>query len=251
LSIQAMSWVIENSRHKGSKFVVLLMIANHAHSDGTGAWPAAETLARESRLSTRQVIRIIPKLAASGELEVQWGAGPRGTNLCSLPGLKCSTDDKLSGVTTCQSDKHAAGRGQMQQRGGDIHGPQMSPDPSLTVIREPSGEPKSAPESGAPEAPAKHRPSPSTFSGAHLIVSERLDRILAEAFPLVDLAKEYPKANAWLEVNPRKRPKNSDRFIYHWMSRIEAPTRKGKGDIDADERTRNNIAAAGPSLFPN
>src|SRR5579863_4006594 len=100
-----MSWVIEKSRHKGSEFVVLLMIANHAHSDGTGAWPAAETLARESRITARHVVRIIPKLEASGELEVHKGAGPRGTNLYSILGLRCAADDKLSGVTSCRTDK--------------------------------------------------------------------------------------------------------------------------------------------------
>ncbi len=75
-----MSWVIENSRHKGSSFVVLLMIANYAHKDGSNAFPGFETIARDSRISVRQVTRIIPVLERSRELVVEHGKGPHGTN---------------------------------------------------------------------------------------------------------------------------------------------------------------------------
>lgn len=84
MSVQAMSWVIEKSQHKGSSFVVLLMIANHAHSDGTHSHPSFECLARESRITVRQVTNIIPILERSRELGVQHGAGPEGTNLYTL-----------------------------------------------------------------------------------------------------------------------------------------------------------------------
>jgi hypothetical protein len=246
-----MSWVIENSRHKGSEFVVLLMIANHAHSDGTGAWPAAETLARESRITARHVLRIIPRLIASGELNVQRGDGPRGTNLYSLPSLRPLPDDKLSGATSCQTDKYERSPRQMQRQGGDICGPQMSPEPSLTVIREQPEEPKGAPTNGAPEARAQQRRSPAVFSGAHLVVSEKQDRLLGEAFPWADRMREYRKADAWLEAHPHRRPRRVEAFIHNWISKAEAPSTKRKGDIDAEERTRNNIAAAEPNLFPN
>ena len=85
LSVQAISWVIEHSKHKGNSFVVLLMIANHARSDGTGAWPSVRTLARESRVSTRTVRYSFQDLKDSGELSIEKGRGPSGTNLYSLP----------------------------------------------------------------------------------------------------------------------------------------------------------------------
>lgn len=75
MSVQATSWVIEHSRHKGSNLLVLIMIANHAHSDGTNAFPSTETLARECRMSRRHVIRIIDELERSGELMVERSAG--------------------------------------------------------------------------------------------------------------------------------------------------------------------------------
>jgi helix-turn-helix protein len=97
VSVQAITWVIENSRHKGSEFVVLLMIANHAHGDGTGSWPSIETLAREARITPRHVIRILPKLQKSGELIIDREAAPHGTNLYALRKMQHSSMDKLSG----------------------------------------------------------------------------------------------------------------------------------------------------------
>lgn len=85
VSVQAMSWVIEKSRQKGSNLLVLLMIANHAHTDGRGAYQSIATLARESRLSVRGVQYILAKLESSSELVIERDAGPRGTNLYSLP----------------------------------------------------------------------------------------------------------------------------------------------------------------------
>lgn len=68
MSVQAQSWVIANSRHKGSELLLLLMIANHAHADGTNAFPSTGTLAKECRMSARQIRRLLRILEASGEL---------------------------------------------------------------------------------------------------------------------------------------------------------------------------------------
>lgn len=70
-----MSAVIENSRQKGSALLLLLMIANHAHADGTNSFPSIETLAKECRMSVRQVIRLVAALEKSGELQVERSAG--------------------------------------------------------------------------------------------------------------------------------------------------------------------------------
>jgi len=95
-SVQAISWVIQYSRHKGNSFVVLLMIANHARSDGSGAWPSIPTLAKESRVSERTVQRTINRLRRTTnkippELVVEDGKGPHGCNLYSIPGVKLSS----------------------------------------------------------------------------------------------------------------------------------------------------------------
>lgn len=92
-SVQAISWVIEHSKHKGNSLTVLIMIANHAKSDGTGAWPSIPTLAKEARISERTVQRTIGRLTRwqhnfAAELICERGKGPNGCNLYSLPGVK-------------------------------------------------------------------------------------------------------------------------------------------------------------------
>jgi hypothetical protein len=90
MSIQAMSWVLENSGHGGSELLVMIVIANHCHSDGTGAYPSIETIAEEARMSTRGVQYVIQRLldAPDKELVIEPDAGPFGSNLYSIPGVK-------------------------------------------------------------------------------------------------------------------------------------------------------------------
>lgn len=90
-----MSWTIANSKHKGGSLLVLLMIANHAGSDGAGAWPSTATIATECRMSERQVRRIIDTiLEPSGELEVERRLGK--PHVYDLPGVR--TPEKITGV---------------------------------------------------------------------------------------------------------------------------------------------------------
>jgi len=75
-----MAWVIDHSPQKGGALVCLLMIANHAHADGTNAFPSYETLARECRMSRRQLVRIVQQLEGSGDLVVEHRVGRQGPN---------------------------------------------------------------------------------------------------------------------------------------------------------------------------
>jgi hypothetical protein len=99
LSWQAASFVTNNSQHKGSYLLTLLMIANHAHADGTGAWPSIATLAKETRLSERGVQYCIQKLKESGELEIIPDGGPKGVNGYRIVGMTQSLRDEAHGVT--------------------------------------------------------------------------------------------------------------------------------------------------------
>lgn len=85
MSIQAMHWVWELSKSEYGCRLVMLSISNHTNAEGENAWPAIATIAREARLSARQVQRILPILVAMGELEIIPGAGFRGTHLYRLP----------------------------------------------------------------------------------------------------------------------------------------------------------------------
>jgi hypothetical protein len=75
MSVQAMTWVLENSRHKGSELLLMLVIANYAHNDGSNAFAGAPVLAKNCRLSIREVFRLIRRLESSGELIVNRSAG--------------------------------------------------------------------------------------------------------------------------------------------------------------------------------
>lgn len=88
MSVQAMSWVIDFSVHSSNDFVVLLMIANHAKSDGSGAWPSVPTLAKEARCSIRAVQYSIQRLVRSGELHIDRESGPQKARVYSVPGVQ-------------------------------------------------------------------------------------------------------------------------------------------------------------------
>jgi hypothetical protein len=89
-----------------------------------------------------------------------------------------------------------------------------------------------------------NRPSPSAFSGFRLSVSERQDVVLKSGFPWVDRQAEYRRIDSWLESNPDRQPRNSRRFLHNWFAKIPSPS-NGKGVSRAEERTRNNLRAAG------
>jgi hypothetical protein len=148
LSVQATNWVIQNSRHKGSELLCLIMIADCAGHDGGGAWPSIDTLAKRCRMSTRQIVRVLQKLEQSGEVIIERGAGPYGTHKFTLPlqsPLPGVGGDKLSGVTN-------------QAKGGDKLAPKgvtpVSPEPSINH-QEPSDTPQSRFDRFAKEYPAR------------------------------------------------------------------------------------------------
>jgi hypothetical protein len=120
-----MSWVIDNSNHSLGSFIVLLMIANHAKADGTGAWPSVETLAKESRMSARNVQRCLRHLVETGELAIKEKAGPSGTHIYRLPKMTGAKLSPLSGVTN-----RAGGVTNRAKKMSEL-----SPEPSLTVLK--------------------------------------------------------------------------------------------------------------------
>lgn len=87
MSVQAISWVLDHSESRLGPRHVLISIANHAKSDGTGAWPSVSTISHEARLSEREVRYALRELEKSGELRTSRGKGPHGCNLYSLPAM--------------------------------------------------------------------------------------------------------------------------------------------------------------------
>src|SRR5579863_7596934 len=123
MSVQAISWVIEKSEQSLGSLLVLIMIANHARSDGTGAWPSLATLSRECRMSERQVRYCLRKLERSGELQTQIGCGPYGTNMYSLP--------KMVGAKTAPSPAKSRSKGGNSQQETVS---ENAPNPSFVTV---------------------------------------------------------------------------------------------------------------------
>ena len=80
-----MTAVWDLSDHKGSALLLLLALADYADDVGL-CWPGQGTLAKKTRLSRRQVIRISAKIQETGEL---WVLQRRHTSNISIvvPGL--------------------------------------------------------------------------------------------------------------------------------------------------------------------
>lgn len=77
-----MTVVWEHSRADSTGVLVLLAIADHAHDDGSKAWPSVGTLAKKTRLSPRSVRRQLLKLVSLGELEILKGGQGVGNSNC-------------------------------------------------------------------------------------------------------------------------------------------------------------------------
>lgn len=131
MSWQATAWVIENSSHKGSALLVMLMIANCANENGSDCWPSLPRLAKDTRLSKRQVLRVIEVLEKSGEITVQHSTG-RHSNHYSFPLMN---SDKMSPFKTSPNGDISGTNGDISRTNGDIA---MSPDPSVERSVDPS-----------------------------------------------------------------------------------------------------------------
>lgn len=73
-----MSWIAlksvwEDSPSSGGRLLVLVALADLANQDGE-CWPSVEALAEMTRLTARQVQRVLNELAADGEIEMPRGA---------------------------------------------------------------------------------------------------------------------------------------------------------------------------------
>lgn len=81
MSLRMLTAVWESSKHAGGRLLLMLAIADNANDLGY-AWPGESTLARKTRMSKRQVHRLIHELADEhDELAVAWGGmGARSTN---------------------------------------------------------------------------------------------------------------------------------------------------------------------------
>ena len=92
-----MTEVWKYSAATGGSLLVLLCLADHANVERRSCWPSLETIAQRSRLTVRQVRRILRWLEEIGEITTVPGGGRRRTNLYVIADLN---PDISSGVET-------------------------------------------------------------------------------------------------------------------------------------------------------
>lgn len=80
MSMEIMTRVWDHSKQKGTPLLLLLAIADNANHNGV-AFPGIPYLARKTRMSERQVQRVLQDLDESGELAVVRGAARNNANL--------------------------------------------------------------------------------------------------------------------------------------------------------------------------
>ena len=69
-----MTRVIDTSKNKGSKLLLLIMLADAANDNGY-CWPGIQRLSQQTRMSTRQVQRMLQDLSKDGEIFIETRKG--------------------------------------------------------------------------------------------------------------------------------------------------------------------------------
>jgi hypothetical protein len=97
MSIRVLSWVLESSTvtSKGD-LLALIVLADHAHDDGGGAYPSVLTIARKARLSERGARTALRQLESAGHIDRE-GVSAKGmtiyrvrmTPAATAPGSHC------------------------------------------------------------------------------------------------------------------------------------------------------------------
>ena len=96
MSVQATTWVWEDSSSKGTDRLVLLAIADAANREGEESCQSATTLAEMAQVSERTVWRSLSSLTALGELERTGESAKYKTAIYRLPGMGKTAPDKTS-----------------------------------------------------------------------------------------------------------------------------------------------------------
>jgi hypothetical protein len=121
-----MDWVLQHSEATQGRRLVLIALAEHAHDDGSRAFPKIETLMQRARMSRRGVQEALRRLEADGMIRPT-GKVPSGTVVYQLV---------MGGAVSAPrgADHDVAGAQITTSRGASA-----APDPSLTNNVDPSG----------------------------------------------------------------------------------------------------------------
>jgi hypothetical protein len=132
MSIEAMVWVLNNSRARSVDRLVLLVLANYANDDGV-AWPSLRTLEARAGVARHTVIDALARVVELGELVQIEAGGPRRSARYHFSHV--GDNPEMSGANMHHSP---ANSGPDMHRSGAPTAPQRreagAPDPSITLI---------------------------------------------------------------------------------------------------------------------
>jgi len=99
------------------------------------------------------------------------------------------------------------------------------------------------------EAATAGAAQPVAFQSDLLTVTQAHDAKLADTYPWVDRPQEFKKMALWLEAHrPGQKVRNVLAFCQNWFNKVPSPSKgnsNGNKKTSADQRTRENLAAAG------
>lgn len=135
MSIDVLSWVLKNSEETLGRRLVLLVLADCAHEDGTGAWPAVQTVAEKARLSKRQVQRCLKDLEASGAIAKD-GTTRAGTTCWTvvMGGDNLSPRQNVTATSTTDSDAGNVTQTVIEETSKETPPSPSLPDPVLETF---------------------------------------------------------------------------------------------------------------------
>jgi hypothetical protein len=87
VSLDAIVWVFRNAQATLGRRLVLLVLADFAHEDGTKSFPKVETIAEKARMSRKAVQTALRRLEDDGEI-VCTGTTRSGTRIYSIVGMQ-------------------------------------------------------------------------------------------------------------------------------------------------------------------
>jgi hypothetical protein len=135
MSIEVMSWVLNNSQVRGTEKLILIGLANHADADGHNAYPSVARLARYANVSERAVQQSLRNLEEGGHIYRHFNEGGSAQQRADrrpnkytvrMRGVQSSSPRTDDGVQS------SAQRGEVQRTNGvQPTSPETSLEPSI------------------------------------------------------------------------------------------------------------------------
>jgi DNA-binding MarR family transcriptional regulator len=215
MSIQYMNSAWALSGISVAEKLLLLKLADRANDDGE-CFPGQAKLAEHCSMSERALRDNLKRLADRGLIEVEHrnhGSG-RKTNVYRLLIGSTSTANKCESRPAESAGREAVPTGRLRHPDRQPAAGRLYKEPSVKSNLSEEQDPPTAGQPGEPTAGIQFDPERGIFCGIPDQVFARWE----QAFPGVDIDAELVKAEAWYQANPRRRKKNTDRFITNWLA---------------------------------